>query len=186
MPTRPLSDPPADAPAVVRPPMPAARCCPRSRRRALAYLPLSATVALAVLACADAFRGAPIPGPRASSAPHPLRRASSYRQRSRVGVALRSTTTTTTATVATTAAAKKTRPRPTNGAPPLPALSDGDKMQLAAGLRVQRQTRDGGAGTGLVVFDARCTPEDVWRQLAAIERSIILHFSPSAEHEFTL
>ncbi len=148
----------------------ARRCAPRSRRRALAYLPLSATVALAVLACADAFRGAPIPCPRAAPAPRPLRRTPSYRRHSGGVVALRSTTTTTTATVATTAAAKKTRPRPTNGAPPLPALSDGDKMQLAAGLRVQRQTRDGGAGSGLVVFDARGTPEDVWRQLAAIER----------------
>ena len=98
-----------------------------------------------------------------TGAPRPRRRTPRRPRR-------RAPTTTTTTTVETTATAKKTQPRPTNGAPPLPALSDGDKMQLAAGLRVQRQTRDGGAGSGLVVFDARGTPEDVWRQLAAIER----------------
>jgi hypothetical protein len=45
--------------------------------------------------------------------------------------------------------------------PALPQLTSQDKQELAQGLRVQRQTRQGGAGSGFVVVDVKAEPATV-------------------------
>lgn len=51
----------------------------------------------------------------------------------------------------------------------LPTLTTEDKSQLARGLRVQRQTRQGPQGQGLVVFDVHAPPELVLERLTDFE-----------------
>jgi len=51
----------------------------------------------------------------------------------------------------------------------LPTLTTEEKSQLARGLRVQRQTRQGPQGQGLVVFDVHAPPELVLERLADFE-----------------
>lgn len=45
--------------------------------------------------------------------------------------------------------------------PELPVLSEEDLTQLRAGQRVQKQTRNGGSGSGSVVVDVRADPDIV-------------------------
>lgn len=47
------------------------------------------------------------------------------------------------------------------GRPALPVLNEEDLTQLRAGQRVQKQTREGGAGSGSVVVDVRAEPDVV-------------------------
>lgn len=51
----------------------------------------------------------------------------------------------------------------------LPTLTVEEKSQLARGLRVQRQTRQGPQGQGLVVFDVHAPPELVLERLTDFE-----------------
>lgn len=51
------------------------------------------------------------------------------------------------------------------GRPALPELSAEELTQLQAGQRVQKQTREGGAGSGSVVVDVRADPDVVLEYL---------------------
>lgn len=53
--------------------------------------------------------------------------------------------------------------------PMLPELTEEDLMQLRAGQRVQKQTRDGGSGSGSVVLDVRADPDVVLGLLTRYE-----------------
>lgn len=53
--------------------------------------------------------------------------------------------------------------------PMLPELTEEDLMQLRAGQRVQKQTRDGGSGSGSVVVDVRADPDVVLDLLTRYE-----------------
>lgn len=55
------------------------------------------------------------------------------------------------------------------GRPFLPALSEDDITQLRAGQRVQKQTREGGSGSGSVVVDVRADPDVVLGLLTKYE-----------------
>lgn len=55
------------------------------------------------------------------------------------------------------------------GRPALPELNEEDLTQLRAGQRVQKQTRDGGAGSGSVVVDVRADPDVVLGLLTKYE-----------------
>lgn len=53
--------------------------------------------------------------------------------------------------------------------PMLPELTEEDLMQLRAGQRVQKQTRNGGSGSGSVVVDVRADPDVVLDLLTRYE-----------------
>lgn len=55
------------------------------------------------------------------------------------------------------------------GRPALPLLSEEDLTQLRAGQRVQKQTREGGSGSGSVVVDVRADPDVVLGLLTKYE-----------------
>ncbi|CBJ29186.1 conserved unknown protein [Ectocarpus siliculosus] len=55
------------------------------------------------------------------------------------------------------------------GRPALPLLDDEDLTQLRAGQRVQKQTRQGGSGSGSVVVDVRADPDVVLGLLTKYE-----------------
>lgn len=55
------------------------------------------------------------------------------------------------------------------GRPALPLLSEDDLTQLRAGQRVQKQTRQGGSGSGSVVVDVRADPDVVLGLLTKYE-----------------
>lgn len=55
------------------------------------------------------------------------------------------------------------------GRPALPVLSEEDLTQLRAGQRVQKQTREGGSGSGSVVVDVRADPDVVLGLLTKYE-----------------
>ncbi|CAM9918887.1 unnamed protein product [Choristocarpus tenellus] len=54
--------------------------------------------------------------------------------------------------------------------PPLPVLSSQDIAALQAGERVQKQTRNRGAGSGMVVVDVRADPDLVINFLTSYDR----------------
>ncbi|CAN0022667.1 unnamed protein product [Phaeothamnion confervicola] len=53
--------------------------------------------------------------------------------------------------------------------PDLPVLAEEDLRLLAMGMRVQKQTREGGAGSGLAVVDVRADPGTVLELLTAYD-----------------
>lgn len=55
------------------------------------------------------------------------------------------------------------------GRPALPLLDEEDLTQLRAGQRVQKQTRQGGSGSGSVVVDVRADPDVVLGLLTKYE-----------------
>lgn len=55
------------------------------------------------------------------------------------------------------------------GRPALPLLNEEDLTQLRAGQRVQKQTREGGSGSGSVVVDVRADPDVVLGLLTKYE-----------------
>lgn len=55
-------------------------------------------------------------------------------------------------------------------APGLPELTPTEKLQLVAGVRVQRQTRDRNCGSGFVVQDIQASPAAVMSKLASFDR----------------
>jgi hypothetical protein len=64
--------------------------------------------------------------------------------------------------------------------PALPQLTSEDKQELAQGLRVQRQTRQGGAGSGFVVVDVKAEPATVIEILKSYRA-----YTVSIEHSLT-
>lgn len=69
----------------------------------------------------------------------------------------------------TTKITDPTNPNGAFGGIPLPYLSPGDKIKLAAGERVQKQSRDGGTGEGLVVTDVYAPPDMVFDALTQFD-----------------
>jgi hypothetical protein len=113
-----------------------------------------------------------------SSAAHErnVRRRAQLVQDAAAAVAAAATAPASAATLNSSPAAAVAAPR----RPALPQLTSEDKQELAQGLRVQRQTRQGGAGSGFVVVDVKAEPATVIEILKSYRA-----YTVSIEHSLT-